>query len=173
MKKQGEITIDPGTPKAVRLSYETFSWAVEQGILDKAYLVSVVERARSGHVLSSEDEDSLQMLVTLFGDALDSGDADAAWRELLRVIRLAGLVFTAMRVKRGGRRANERLHGTDKEKAAARALYQRVVDELCKQDPTRSYKLILSLAARKVRSPTGQSVSPLTIKHYVRNPKKK
>ena len=80
---------------------------------------------------------------------------------------------TGMRVMGEGLRSSYRVYGTPDEKAAARAEYQRVVEELYKQDTTRSYKLLLLLAARKVRNPKGRLVSPLTIKHYVKNPKKK
>jgi hypothetical protein len=129
--------------------------------------------------------DSMRAFLRLQSDGapIDS-EADRAWEALdplARVGKLIQLPFAkdlveqselARRIIEGGRLANEKTYGTREQKEAARAEWQRVIDELYEEDQGRNFKELLALASERVRQPNGKPARARTIRRYVKNPRK-
>jgi hypothetical protein len=69
-------------------------------------------------------------------------------------------------------KAHESRYGTPEEKAARRAAYQQVTDQLHRHHPTWSYEELLRQAVRALRK-EGLTASTTTLKRYIGNPRKK
>lgn len=101
-------------------------------------------------------------------------DAHDYVNTLMEILALP-VVSVGRDVKQGGRDAHDSTYGTRDQRAAFIAALQRVVDTRHEEDPSRSFtKELCRFASDEVPQPwNGEHLEPDTIRHLVKNPKKK
>jgi hypothetical protein len=124
-----------------------------------------IEAMIKGHVPAELDEEDASIFQRA---ALDYAS------KLIEILALP-VVHAGRRSKRSWIKGHVKEYGTRDQRAAFIAALQRVVDRRYEEDPSRSFtKELCQFASDEVPQPwNGEKLKPDTIRHLVKNPKKK